>query len=379
MGKGIIFNAGKDWKEMRRFTLKTLKDFGFAKASMQDAIIDECDYLIDYFETVGANRTEICLDYIFNRAALNVVWKIIAGERYQYSNKNLKKLLRIMETFMHIGRTMQASPMAIFPVLRHFPPFKDEYNKVAKEIKDAKSFLKDIIQEHKDTFEKEVTRDYIDTFLNQMNESSSKTFSEENLLMNCLDLFLGGSETTSKSLMFFVAHLILYPDLQEKIYQEISAEVAGGRVRLEDIPQLPFSISFMMEVWRYRPIIAIDPPRKAIKDITIKGFNIPSGTEVWSNYYAASTDEEIWKNPLNFEPDRHIGNQDNLLTFGVGRRKCLGESLARMENSLFFCNLVKNFKFECSSTEKPSIDFEDIMPSASLGPKPFKVIVTKRV
>ena len=31
--QGIVFNDGKEWSEQRRFTLRTLRDFGFGKSS----------------------------------------------------------------------------------------------------------------------------------------------------------------------------------------------------------------------------------------------------------------------------------------------------------------------------------------------------------
>jgi len=33
------------------------------------------------------------------------------------------------------------------------------------------------------------------------------------------------------------------------------------------------------------------------------------------------------------------------IPFGIGARRCLGETLARMENLLFFANLLKRFRF----------------------------------
>ena len=62
-----------------------------------------------------------------------------------------------------------------------------------------------------------------------------------------------------------------------------------------------------------------------------------------------------------------------LQPFGIGRRKCLGESLARMENFLFFSNIFKTFKFSKAGDTLPSLD-PDV--GFTNGPHPFKTRIT---
>ncbi len=38
---GVIFSHGNYWKELRRFLLRNLRDFGFGKTSMEDLFQDE--------------------------------------------------------------------------------------------------------------------------------------------------------------------------------------------------------------------------------------------------------------------------------------------------------------------------------------------------
>ena len=274
------------------------------------------------------------------------MWKIIAGERYDYGNEKLRKLMKMLDGFLKIARTLQDSPLVLFPILKYIPPFNREYTSTSKNMQEIREFLRAIIKEHKETFNKDNIRDYIDTFISEIQTSSNENFTEENLLITCLDMFVGGSETTSKSLMFFIAYIVLYPEIQEKIYQEVFAASSSENVRIDDLKNLLFTPSFIKEVWRLNSVVPMDVPRVATSNTKIGGFDIPAGAEIWSNYFAANTDEKVWKDSKKFIPERHIGQQDNLLTFGIGRRRCLGESLVRVENQLIFCNLVKHFKFE---------------------------------
>ena len=47
--RGIIHTQGSHWNIQRRFSLKTLKDFGFGKQSMELAINAEIDEVIRKF------------------------------------------------------------------------------------------------------------------------------------------------------------------------------------------------------------------------------------------------------------------------------------------------------------------------------------------
>ena len=377
-GRGISFNHGKVWRELRAFYLKSLKNFGSERESIEDNIMEECERIIKYFEDKGKNKAHISLTNIFNKVALNIVWKIIAGERFDYEDQKLDELMQMIDSFNNVARTLQASPLALLPILRHLPPFKSVYRKSQKGMSEVKAFISRIIEEHRQTFDKDNLRDYIDSFIHEMEGPEKEIYNEENLLISCFDLFIAGSETSSKSLMFFLSFLVLYPDVQKRIYQELSLKVPDRNVRAADIPNLPFCSSVMIEIWRLMPIVPMDVPRFTNGDIKIQGFDIPNGTEVWSNYFAANMDEKSWEQPHLFKPERHMQSQNTHLAFGLGRRRCLGEDMAKTENTLIFCNLVKHFQFEAVPGEEPSVSLDDCTPALTIGPKPFKVIALTR-
>uniref|UniRef100_A0A8C5BTN8 Uncharacterized protein n=1 Tax=Gadus morhua TaxID=8049 RepID=A0A8C5BTN8_GADMO len=47
---GILFANGKSWKEMIRFTLTTLREFGMGKNMSEEKIIEECEKLMEVLE-----------------------------------------------------------------------------------------------------------------------------------------------------------------------------------------------------------------------------------------------------------------------------------------------------------------------------------------
>lgn len=50
MFSGILFSTGDTWRQMRRFALSTLRDFGMGKRLIEVKITKEVEYLIEEFD-----------------------------------------------------------------------------------------------------------------------------------------------------------------------------------------------------------------------------------------------------------------------------------------------------------------------------------------
>ena len=78
--------------------------------------------------------------------------------------------------------------------------------------------------------------------------------------------------------------------------------------------------------------------------------------------------------PERFLLDGKYRADERNIPFGIGKRRCLGESLARMETFLIFANMIKSYTF--TGVDK---DFPDLRPLAGFtnGPPPFKMKVAQ--
>ena len=74
-----------------------------------------------------------------------------------------------------------------------------------------------------------------------------------------------------------------------------------------------------------------------------------------------------------FDPERFINKEtgecvssNNLIPFSIGKRYCLGQSLAEQELFLFLTGLVKAFKFEAPQDEPlPECGYHDGGPKTT--------------
>jgi hypothetical protein len=57
---GVIFTHGTYWKELRRFMLRNLRDFGFGKTSMEDLFHDEVTKLCTLLSKNTGNNYLMC-------------------------------------------------------------------------------------------------------------------------------------------------------------------------------------------------------------------------------------------------------------------------------------------------------------------------------
>lgn len=92
---GVIMAEGAHWEQQRRFTLRKLRDSGFAKSTMEELILEEANSMVDYFDkrldkSIPGNR-------IFNGAVVNALWKIMSGEKNEWDSPNPPKILKDTE------------------------------------------------------------------------------------------------------------------------------------------------------------------------------------------------------------------------------------------------------------------------------------------
>lgn len=96
--------------------------------------------------------------------------------------------------------------------------------------------LQKTIEEHKKTLP-DTPRDFIDAYLLEINKNENEDFNELSLISICLDLFSAGAESVGNTLSFCILYMVLYPELQKELYDEIQEVFGGNRIYLQDKPK----------------------------------------------------------------------------------------------------------------------------------------------
>ena len=235
--EGIINNHGRHWQEQRRFMLSTLRDFGFGKAGMEQIITDEVFFLKKHLseEVAKSSDNTIKISNFFNIGVLNVLWRIAAGERYDYNDEKLKKLMKLV-TDLIISSGIRPNITHIFPILRKlFPSLNKSFAENVPRVRAIRTFLTEIVEDHKKNFNENNIQDYIDAHIaeSKKTEDPDSSFHPENateeLVGSLIDLFIAGSETTSSTLTWCLLFMVRNAEIQDKVREEILRVVGTER------------------------------------------------------------------------------------------------------------------------------------------------------
>lgn len=79
----------------------------------------------------------------------------------------------------------------------------------------------------------------------------------------------------------------LYPDLQEKLYQEALEHIGHKKApKSDDIMKMPLFNAFLHEVLRHVSLIPQGLSHCPTEPIKLAGYDIPAGTQIYLNQYA---------------------------------------------------------------------------------------------
>ncbi|KAM3619696.1 uncharacterized protein V6R79_012131 [Siganus canaliculatus] len=377
---GLFFSNGNVWRRQRRFAMAMLRTFGLAKGSMEQSVCEECYYLQEAMQKeTGEPFDPVPL---LNYAVANIICQIVFGKRFDYSDHNLQRMLKNLTEMAYLEGSIWALLYDAFPTLMKQLP--GPHNGIFSNSQSLQAAIRTEIERHKLDLDDSNPRDYIDTFLMEArhNSNSHLGFDEGNLVLCCLDLFLAGSETTSKTLQWGLIYLIKNPHIQYKVQAEIDRVIGQSRLpTMADRPNLPYTDAVIHEIQRVGNIVPLNGLRMAAKDTTLGGYFIPKGTAVMPNLTSVLFDKNEWETPDSFNPEHFLDAEGNFrrreafLPFSAGRRACLGEGLARMELFLFFVGLFQKCHFSTLDGVELSTDG---ITGATRTPYPFKIFAKAR-
>ncbi|ESO88315.1 hypothetical protein LOTGIDRAFT_126351 [Lottia gigantea] len=204
------------------------------------------------------------------------------------------------------------------------------------------------------------------------------------------DVLVAGFITTKGTLNGFFLLMMYYPEVQRKIQQELDEKIERDRhPSLDDRPELHYTNAVILEVFRYIRHTVIGVPHLASKDLEFEEYTIPAHSMIILNHWVMARDDSVWDDPYSFKPERFLDEdgklvsvdhrlRQQLITFGIGIRSCVGESFARTRIFLYVTSLLQKFTFSPGDNVLPPEDSARWMTKAVLCPQFLNCVVEKR-
>ncbi|XP_014648829.1 PREDICTED: cytochrome P450 2D14-like [Ceratotherium simum simum] len=307
---GVIFaRYGRAWREQRRFCVSTLRNFGMGKKSLEQWVTEEASCLCAAFADQAGRPFNP--NALLNKAVGNVIASLTFGRRFEYNDPCFIKLFDLVDEQLKESSGLLAQVVNAIPVLLHIPGLVD---KIFPAQRAFMALLNELVAEHRMTRDPaQPPRDLTDTFLDEVEKAKRNpetSFNDENLRLVVADLFFAGMVTTSTTLAWALLLMILHPDVQRRVQQEID-EVIGQARRPEmgDQTHMPFTMAVVHEVQRFGDIIPLGLPHMTSRDIEVQGFLIPKGTTLFTNLSSVLKDDTVWKKPFRFHPEHFLDAQ----------------------------------------------------------------------
>lgn len=208
---------------------------------------------------------------------------------------------------------------------------------------------------------------------------------DDQLILTCVDFLLPTFGTIPTTISFLFQQMLLHPEIQQKVQNEIDQVVGHGRApTLNDRVNLPYTEACIREIMRFETTLPLGTPHKALVDTEFMGYTIPKGTLIFTGLAAAMHDPTAFDRANEFWPERFLDSSGKLclskdisLPFGTGKRLCAGETFSR--NMLFSCitSFLQAFTFRMTDGKKP-LKFEENLTGTIRTPKDHWIDVTAR-
>jgi cytochrome P450 len=259
------------------------------------------------------------------------------------------------------------------PYLKWWFQLSGKIRRHLKMAEEGRELLNELIERR--IASKQQPDDLLDMLLNSRYEDGS-SMPRRQLIDEVLILFTAGHETTANALSFTLHLLANYPEVQDKLYEEVCAIDWEGADLLTELPKLQYTKQCIEEALRlFPPVYVID--RVTIQEDKAGKLVFPRDTLVLLSIFELHRSREHWEDPEKFQPERFASEHKKDFSkvyypFGGGPRMCVGNNFAMYEMMIALALIAKQYRLESPLAEL------ELDPLISLKPKAVPVLFRTR-
>ena len=337
LGKGLLTNTGEGWLKQRR-----LIQPGFHRKrieSLQSLMKIEVDDCMTKWMIKAKEGTVIDAYHEMNQLTFRIIAKTLFSDSIkEHDLSQLSELISTLQSYI-IREVRQ-------PHKRWWFQLSGTMARHIQMAQGAREMIRKIITERKVT--QQMPDDLLTMLLETKYEDTGQGMGMDQLIDECLILFVAGHETSANALSWMIYLLGNHPEEYRRLQNATEADQAK---LIRNVIQESMRL--------YPPAWVVD--RISLEDDKVLDFKLPKGT-VWIIYIRGMhRHPDYWEQPDLFLPDRWNNpglNKEAYLPFGAGPRLCIGEHFAMMEMQLILTTIVNRWNIDLITKkveEKPMV------------------------
>ncbi|XP_058193836.1 cytochrome P450 736A117-like [Rhododendron vialii] len=356
-GKDVAFSPyGEYWRQMKSICVLQLLSNKRVQ-SFRGVREEETTLMIEKISGFGSDVVN--LSELIVELTGDVVCRVALGRKYGgvmrgEGGGGRRGFKEVLGEFVELLGFFDIGDFA--PWLKWVNRVNGVYGRAERLAKELDEFLEGVVEEHEGRERKggERDQDFVDVLLEVQRENViGMPIHRDSVKALILDVFAGGTDTTSTALEWAMTELLKHPQAMKKLQAEVRRTTQPNQpINEDDLDQMPYLKAVIKETLRVHPPVPLLVPRESTKDVRIMGYDVAAGTRVVVNAWSIGRDPASWDEPEEFRPERFLnrpidfrGQDFELIPFGAGRRGCPGIQFAAAVNELVVANLVHKFDF----------------------------------
>ncbi|KAH8556114.1 cytochrome P450 [Umbelopsis sp. PMI_123] len=359
-GHGIFNTNGDEWKFQRKtasqiFNVKNFRDH------FTDVFVDELQYMksaildplvengnsVDFHDLMFKFTLDsfVIIGFGEDLGALRTEGKVPFAAAFDAAQVN---------TFRRMMVPYWRAREGLAKILMPWAPSMDDHIKVVN------AYAADMISKRRQDIEAgQEHNDLLSRFLKSRDDQGN-LLNDTQLRDIILNFIIAGRDTTAQALSWAMYELMLNPEIEEKLAQEIFANISdedekNSPALYEIIKDMKYAHAVFYETLRLHPSVPANQKYALEDDIWPDGTVIKKGDYVVWSPWCQGRLESIWgPDAKEFKPERWFNENSELKrenqgvwpAFHAGPRVCLGQNLATLEALVALTMLMKRYRFK---------------------------------
>ncbi|XP_074585728.1 alpha-humulene 10-hydroxylase-like [Curcuma longa] len=376
---------GGYWKQMRKVYAMELLNSRRVKsfAAIRERAVRK---LSEEIASASRRRTPLDLSQMVMSMTNELVIRAAFGERCEQKGKFLQLVKE------GVGLVTSFAVADMFPSLKFLDTLtglKFKLQSVRRQLDEV--FDEIISQRQVDRAGSSEEDRIIDVLLRLKDQDDDQEFpiTSTSIKAIVLEIFLGGTETSSTVIEWAMSELMKNPEVMEKAQKEIR-ESMQGKTELEesDIAKFDYLKLVIKETLRLHPPGPLLLPRVCRETCEVLGYRVPAGARVLINAWALGRDERYWgADAESFRPERFAGGAVDFrgfnfefVPFGAGRRICPGMTFGLSSVEVGLAHLLFYFDWKLpGGMNAKDLDMTEISGASAPRKSPLFLLANPRV